>query len=136
MRLRLRKSEVIRGKGVFSGIILKGRRLRAGRIDCSYHITRHPDDGTPRIKVGFAIGRQIRRAVDRNRIRRLMREAYRTNKHLLEKEKPDLESGIDMILHFPGRNVRSSSMPTSAEIAGDVQSILTRVVQVLDSDVQ
>jgi ribonuclease P protein component len=38
--------------------------------------------GAP-VQVGFAVGRGVRKAVTRNRLKRIMREVYRVHQHLL-----------------------------------------------------
>jgi len=49
---------------------------RGKRIDRSSFLVLWTDTTVPR-RVGFAVSRQLNRAVDRNRIRRRLREAYR-----------------------------------------------------------
>ena len=49
---------------------------RGKRIDRSPFLVLWTASARPR-RVGFAVSRQLRRAVDRNRIRRRLREAYR-----------------------------------------------------------
>jgi ribonuclease P protein component len=49
---------------------------RGKRIDRPSLLVLWSDAASPR-RVGFAVSRQMKRAVDRNRIRRRLREAYR-----------------------------------------------------------
>lgn len=53
------------------------------------YILRHPENPTRR--VGFSVSKKMGKAVKRNRIKRLLREAYRLNQHLLV-------DGIDLVI--------------------------------------
>ena len=84
MRNTLKKSEILRGKNSFQEVFEKGRRCERKFLRCFYIVTTVPaNSSTPSVSVGFAVSRQFKRAVDRNRIKRIMRESYRTHKHIL-----------------------------------------------------
>ena len=74
-RRGLTKREKIRRSHEFTSIFQTGRFLRGRFFDLTFVI------GENR-KVGFAVSKRIRTAVERNCIKRMLREAYR-----LEKEK-------------------------------------------------
>ncbi len=58
------------------------------RIICAF-VPRMDKNAAP-VRVGFSIPKKrIRKAVDRNRIRRLLREAWRLQKHALYRAVPD-----------------------------------------------
>jgi len=78
---QLTKSEILRGKHDFNAVHNRG---------CSFAnhalvllVTR---DENFYGKVGFAAGKKLGGAVVRNRIKRLMREAYRLNKNSLRRD--------------------------------------------------
>jgi len=73
MKFRLSKDERLKHKTDLSRVFDKGRRLRAGKITLIYL------DSSER-KAAFVTSRTVRKAVERNRIKRLLREAYRVNK--------------------------------------------------------
>lgn len=79
------------------------------------------------VQVGFAPGRRARRAVERNRIKRIMREVYRREHHALI----DLfaVSGDTLILMILFRGDPQKQMAT---LAGDVQEALHRLVRRLE----
>ena len=56
--------------------------VKAGCIRILFRFAKPEEVGiqTP-LQVGFAMGRGIKRAVDRNRIKRHLRESFRTNQH-------------------------------------------------------
>lgn len=76
----LEKSEILRGRGAFREVLTRGRRLQGTHIFC--YLLRVESEGkkTVPVQAGFAVGRSTKSAVKRNRVRRLMREAYRLNK--------------------------------------------------------
>jgi ribonuclease P protein component len=79
-RQLLEKSEILRGHGAFKEVLTKGRRLRGNHIFCYLlRVSSERKEAVP-VQAGFAVSRGVKSAVKRNRVRRLMREAYRLNK--------------------------------------------------------
>lgn len=79
-RHRLGKLEVLRGYGAFYAILTNGTYVQHSGIRCFYMTT--PQIPPLSNKVGFAI-QGVRKAIDRNKLKRWMREAYRINKQTL-----------------------------------------------------
>ena len=82
MKYTLPKPELLRGRETFKYIITSGNKLIEKNIVCFYIIETCTPEEQP-LKVGFSVGVKVGKAVLRNRIKRLMRECYRLNKHSL-----------------------------------------------------
>jgi ribonuclease P protein component len=82
VRYTLRKNEILHGRKSFSRVFSTGNKLAEQAILCFYQIE-NSNTETNRAVVGFAASKKIGKAVVRNRIKRLMRESYRLNKHIL-----------------------------------------------------
>jgi ribonuclease P protein component len=73
-------------------------------------------NGLPHARLGIALGRAWRGAVARNRTKRLLRETYRTHKHLFP-------AGFDVVV-VPRPNAR---LPGTEDIAREIQRLLARL---------
>lgn len=85
--------------------------VKAGCIRILYRFTNQEETGvqTP-LQVGFTMGRGIKRAVDRNRIKRVMRESFRTNQHDILDTLAGKPLGIlTMMIIFRGDPERAAS---------------------------
>ncbi|MBQ3452241.1 MAG: ribonuclease P protein component [Selenomonadaceae bacterium] len=78
---QLSKSEIFRGKHDFNAVHSRGRSF-ANHALVLLVVNDERDNG----KVGFAAGKKLGGAVVRNRVKRLMREAYRLNKNSLHRD--------------------------------------------------
>ena len=78
---RLSKSEIFRGKHDFNAVHNRGRSFTNHAL-----ILLIVRDERYNGKVGFAAGKKLGGAVVRNRVKRLMREAYRLNKNSLRRD--------------------------------------------------
>ena len=78
---RLSKSEIFRDKHDFNAIHSRGRSF-ANHALILLVVSGERYNG----KVGFAAGKKLGGAVVRNRVKRLMREAYRLNKNSLRRD--------------------------------------------------
>lgn len=88
MHYTLPKNFILRGYQTFSDVIKNGQLLQSESLRCFYKTVRHgaqinESKNTPRLRIGFSVPKKnIPLAVHRNRIKRLLREAFRKNQEL------------------------------------------------------
>ncbi|MBI4548283.1 MAG: ribonuclease P protein component [Ignavibacteriae bacterium] len=128
MSYTLKKSEIVRGRKAFQVIFERGRKIEGKILRC---IVLEDDSGTIRwqskFMVGILISRVVKRAVDRNRMKRLIREAYRLNKYMLQTNSEKFSQRIALLfIYSPKVNV-SLQMPSFAEVEQDVKHILSTI---------
>jgi ribonuclease P protein component len=82
-RNRFRRSQRLTGAGVFKSVI--DARARADEGVIALHAM---PGATPVTRIGISIGRRVGCAAQRNRIKRLLREAYRLSQHELARAAP------------------------------------------------
>lgn len=89
MDQRFRRNERLHLKGDFRRVFQEGRRVSTGGLTL-WVVRRPPEEVENKPRLGLAIPKAYGRAVDRNRIKRLLREVFRLNKS-------KLPSGVDMV---------------------------------------
>ena len=75
IRYRLPKKMILRGRKQFETLFSQGQGFRSGEMVFKYRVV--ASTGLPGLVVAFIVPKKHGRAVDRNRLRRLMREAWR-----------------------------------------------------------
>jgi ribonuclease P protein component len=82
MQFTLNKQEKLKSKKLIEQLFIEGKSVSAYPLKLIYLKTNH--DGQYPIKAGVSVSkRKFKNAVNRNKIKRLLREAYRTNKHII-----------------------------------------------------
>jgi len=77
------KEEKLKSHNRIDELFAKGRNFTVFPIRVSYQFL--PADDKPVLQAGFTVGKKFfKKAVDRNRIKRLLREAYRFQKNELK----------------------------------------------------
>ena len=95
----------LRGPAQFAGVFRRGRRLEGNRLQ----LIAAPASG-PVGRVGYVIpGKQLRRAIDRNRLKRMLREAIRARRPAM--------NAFDLVLRLRGGCTRAELRATAAEAA-------------------
>lgn len=79
-RFTLPKSHILRGKRNFQQLFASSKFINAPTITLRFASYPTSDEG---FKIGFLSPKKIGNAVQRNRCKRLLREAYRLNKHIV-----------------------------------------------------
>lgn len=82
MRYTFTKEEKLKSKVLIEQLFTDGRSMTNFPLRLVYLQTDHK--GEFKVKTGFSVSkRRFKKAVDRNRMKRLMREAFRKHKHSL-----------------------------------------------------
>ena len=85
----------------------------------------------PPILVGFAVGKALKRAVDRNRVKRLMRESYRLNKDIVYSKAREANKQVRLIFLFSMRSASRRMPPVYSVVETDIKSILNSVSRMI-----
>ena len=87
--------EKLKSKKLLDALFSSGKKINGFPIKLVYKPLDFEDDCL--IKVGVSVPkRNFKKAVDRNRIKRLMREAYRLNKHIIHKREPNWKNCLNL----------------------------------------
>lgn len=100
---RLPAWHVLRGKTAFQQLFQHGQVIPARLVSMRYLII--PDRPLDK-RVGFIAGRKLGNAAQRNKVKRYMREAYRTNKDQLAELLKQKQFGLHFV--FIARNASAS----------------------------
>ena len=123
----LSKAEKIKGRKDFEELFLKGNTIFSSnkKIKAVYIIDKFSDvSGT---KVAVAVSRKSGNAVWRNRVKRLLRESYRLNKHILADRTTNPGSFIRIIFSPCSINMRNNKNIYLRDIMPDVISLMSRI---------
>ncbi len=93
------KSETLRGQGAFDALFAAGRRANATLVRCLFRFEAEPAGS---VRVGFSVPRRCGTAVRRNRVRRLMREAFRLEKDGFQRALRESERSVSLVFVFRG----------------------------------
>ncbi len=125
---KLSKREILRGHQTFSHILSKGRETAGNHLRAYALATDSKLNAGVSVRIGFAVTRRVRSAVLRNRVRRMMREAYRKSKATWIGSAKERGQFWRIIVMYRGDDVRAIKKLKYLDIERDMQQILKKVV--------
>jgi ribonuclease P protein component len=122
-KFTLNKNERLKRRKIVEQLFSEGRAVSAFPIRVQYKLV--DELLAEPVQAGFsASSRTFKRAVDRNRIKRLMREAYRLQKAPLEQALQTKQRRLALFLIYTGKE-----LPQYALIKEKMEVVLQRLVQ-------
>jgi len=127
MNYTLGKDEKLKSKIFIEQLFAKGKRVKQFPLQLIYlpinHTSKFP------IKVGFSVPkRNVKLAVNRNRIKRLMREVYRKNKHVFA---DNLDEQYVFMFIYTTKNE-----PTYTDLESTFEKLSTKFLNKIKEDEQ
>ena len=116
--LKFPRKERLKNKSVIDNLFSKGQSYSLYPIRVVYTINPEPKTDA-RIQFALSVSkRNFKKAVNRNRIRRLVREAYRLEKETILKTLPENSPQIALMILFTGREI-----PTFEEVRKSMRKV-------------
>lgn len=117
MRFTLGKDTKLKSKKAIEQLFTDGKSVRKGPVRCVFNLI----DGDKPHKIGVSVSKRFfKKAPDRNRIKRLLREAYRLNQHDLMIDREDQH--LEMMFLF-----QSPKMPDYEFVEQHVKKLISEL---------
>ncbi len=99
--LRFPRQARLKSRKAIDALFQSGKRIRVDEWSAVYSYR-----NAPGIQLGVgAPSRNFKKAVDRNRIKRLIREAYRLDQHRWREALQNKQPGMDLFILFSGKSL-------------------------------
>ncbi len=124
----LKKTDILKSRTEILHLFQQGRRVKAFPLHLLLQCVDSTDPDRPPVQIMFSVSkRRQRKAVQRNRVKRLMREAYRLNKTKLNPLKEHLngKKKINLAFVFVDKN-----MPDFAAVEKSMRKLLNQAVNI------
>lgn len=126
-KFTLKKAERLKRRKIIEQLFGEGRAVTAFPIRVQFKMV--DELLAVSLQAGFSVSsRNFKRAVDRNRIKRLMREAYRLQKAPLEQALQTKQRRLSLFLIYTGKE-----LPEFALVKEKVEVVLKKLVQSIGS---
>lgn len=117
------KTEKLKSRKTLNELFTKGKSFSVFPVKLFYTITEN--DQTIKAGVGVS-ARNFKKAVDRNRIKRLLRECYRLNKLSLHTTVAAKQKGVSVFFLYVGKE-----LPEYTMLNEKVQTVLTKLEEII-----
>ncbi len=125
VRLTLKRSEILSGRNNFQLVFQQGRKIQGKYLHCLVladdRLKLRPGSSSG---VGFTAPGQLKRAVDRNRLKRLLREAYRINKAILRPRLKRQSKPLALVFLYSSNVTKSQRFPAYQDVETDMKNLL------------
>lgn len=129
MRFTLKKSEILRGKKNFEHLVRNSKKFESKFLRC--YVALKPEEenhSNKQVVVAFSVNKKlVAKAVDRNRIRRLMRESYRLNKSILLSRNQESSKQLQILFVYKLPRKPETALPSFASIQDDIKTLLETI---------
>jgi len=118
----LKRSERLKSRKTIAALFASGQGVSVGQVRALSLLAPHPEGG---VQVGFsAPARQFRQAVQRNRVKRLMREAWRLQQEPLRAHFEGGSERLNIFLIY-----RGGVVPDQASVMSQVAAVIQKLQQ-------
>jgi ribonuclease P protein component len=126
-RIGFGKAEKLKSRKSIDALFSEGKSLTVSPIRLTYRLISPAE--VPCVKAGVTASKKsFRKAVDRNRIKRILREAYRLQKESLHRKAKEKNIELHIFLLYNGNN-----LPAFTEICRSMKTALQKLEEKLEA---